>query len=728
MPWIAVPGMVRLQISGPMPEPPSSGSPATGGRPASDRLESWKEIATYLRRDVTTVQRWEKREGMPVHRHQHDRLGTVYAFRAELDAWARSRRLAGPGGEPAPVGPAITPAESHSPGAPGPTLPADVPAASGPAVPDAGTIAAPAPAAVRRRRMALVVAVGLAALVAMAVWSLRGRAPGLEGPLANALFQQLTDFEGIEQAAAISRDGRFVTFQSDQGGRMDIWVTQVGTGRFSNLTAGTALELVNPSVRTLGFSPDGSQVTFWARARSGVDRPEIGIWTVPLLGGPPRPFLEGVAELDWAPDGERLAYHTPGPGDPMFIRGASASDERQIFSAPAGLHSHFLAWSPDQAFIYFVQGVLPDRLDVWRIRPAGGPAERVTHHDAWVSHPVFLDARTLLYLATDPDGSGPWIRSLDVATGVAHRIASGLDRYTSLSASADGRRIVATRANPTSLLWRVPLAGDRADLSGAARIPLTTGNATSPRLGPDFLLYVSSRPTGDSLWKLQAGTSTELWTEPGARIAGAPSIDRTGRRIAFTSGQRGRTGLVVMNADGSGTRMLAGGLTLQGAPAWAPDGESITVGARVDGAPRLFRVPVDGSAPLVLVREHSMDPVWSPGGDRVLFSGPDVGTTFQVHAAVPDGSVPARPVLTLTRGARHLVFLPGRRAVLALRGEIGHKNLRRIDLETGAESPVLDLPADLEVRDFDLSPDGRELVLEQVKDHADLVVIDLPRR
>jgi TolB-like protein/tetratricopeptide (TPR) repeat protein len=62
-------------------------------RPPEDRLDSWKEIAAYLNRDVTTVQRWEKREGMPVHRHQHDRMGSVYAFSSELDAWLQSRRL-----------------------------------------------------------------------------------------------------------------------------------------------------------------------------------------------------------------------------------------------------------------------------------------------------------------------------------------------------------------------------------------------------------------------------------------------------------------------------------------------------------------------------------------------------------------------------------------------------------------------------------------------------------
>src|SRR5512133_186569 len=57
------------------------------------RLDSWKEIAAYLHRDVTTAQRWEKREGMPVHRHLHDKAGSVYAFSSELEAWQKNRKV-----------------------------------------------------------------------------------------------------------------------------------------------------------------------------------------------------------------------------------------------------------------------------------------------------------------------------------------------------------------------------------------------------------------------------------------------------------------------------------------------------------------------------------------------------------------------------------------------------------------------------------------------------------
>lgn len=63
----------------------------TASAPAG-RLESWKEIAAYLRRGVRTVRRWEKEEGLPIHRHLHKKLGTVYAHRSELDEWWGGRR------------------------------------------------------------------------------------------------------------------------------------------------------------------------------------------------------------------------------------------------------------------------------------------------------------------------------------------------------------------------------------------------------------------------------------------------------------------------------------------------------------------------------------------------------------------------------------------------------------------------------------------------------------
>lgn len=64
---------------------------ATAAGKQGERLDSWKEIASYLNRGARTVQRWEREAGLPVHRLQHERLGSVYAWRHELDAWWKSR-------------------------------------------------------------------------------------------------------------------------------------------------------------------------------------------------------------------------------------------------------------------------------------------------------------------------------------------------------------------------------------------------------------------------------------------------------------------------------------------------------------------------------------------------------------------------------------------------------------------------------------------------------------
>src|SRR4026208_454179 len=76
--------------------PPTAGGEAPKGpRPAGERrrLDSWKEIAAYLGRGIRTVQRWEREEGLPVHRLVHDKRGNVYAQRDELAAWWESRRV-----------------------------------------------------------------------------------------------------------------------------------------------------------------------------------------------------------------------------------------------------------------------------------------------------------------------------------------------------------------------------------------------------------------------------------------------------------------------------------------------------------------------------------------------------------------------------------------------------------------------------------------------------------
>ena len=68
-------------------EPNGHGSP----QKSHERLDSWKEVAQFFRREVRTVQMWEKKEGLPIRRQQHSKLGSIFAFRSELEQWWAAR-------------------------------------------------------------------------------------------------------------------------------------------------------------------------------------------------------------------------------------------------------------------------------------------------------------------------------------------------------------------------------------------------------------------------------------------------------------------------------------------------------------------------------------------------------------------------------------------------------------------------------------------------------------
>jgi len=76
------------------PDIPASGASLgpEGSPPSGKKLDSWGEIASYLGREVRTVQRWEQTEDLPVHRHEHKKKSTVYAYAGELDAWIKQRQ------------------------------------------------------------------------------------------------------------------------------------------------------------------------------------------------------------------------------------------------------------------------------------------------------------------------------------------------------------------------------------------------------------------------------------------------------------------------------------------------------------------------------------------------------------------------------------------------------------------------------------------------------------
>ena len=314
-----------------------------------------------------------------------------------------------------------------------------------------------------------------------------------------------------------------------------------------------------------------------------------------------------------------------------------------------------------------------------------GEPERLTNQHAAVNYPALVDARTLLYVAREEDGSGPWLWALDVERKTSTRVSPGVDQYTSIAASRDGRRLVATVANPSSSLWRVPIT-DRIAGDGAAEsypLPVPTGQASAPRFGKGSLFYLSARGTGDGLWKIENGQGSQVWRNVDAALSEPPAVSPDGDRLALVVRQSGKRTLWTMSTDGSNRRTLAESIDIQGAAGqgavdWSPDGHSIVAGGRDAKGPALFKIPVDGGAPERIVDGTALNPVWSPDGNLIVYAGRSIVGQVQLLGTRPDGAAVELPLPMVRPGGYR--FLPGGSGLVYLPA-IHSQDLRLFDFE-----------------------------------------------
>jgi Tol biopolymer transport system component len=458
------------------------------------------------------------------------------------------------------------------------------------------------------------------------------------------------------------------------------------------------------------------------------------VWLIPTTGGPARPFLKTAVMAVWSPDGTKIAYHETVPGDPIYIADSSGANSRRIFSAEPGVHCHYLAWSPDGRFLYFSMGVPPDEMDIWRIHSDGtGQPERITTQNSRVAYPALVDDRTLFYTATADDGTGPWLYTMDLNDRVPHRLSNAVEHYISIAAAAEiagrPRRLVATVSNPSVQLWSVPFTNAVAPESAASRITLPTARSAAPRFARDSsVFYLASRGGGDGLWRLSGANAREVWKTDQGSVVGATAVSPDGRQLCFPVGRRGHSTLNCMNADGTGARAVAESLDVRGAASWSPDGKWLAVAAMDGAGVRVFKIPVGGGPPVRLVDSVSSNPVWSPDGNFILYSGTPRARSVPVKAVTPDGQPYTVPALTVDRVGDSYRFLPDGKELVVKLGGFRHQDFWLFDVTTGQRRQLTALRPGESLQRFDVSPDGRRIVFERVRENSDIVMIELPPR
>jgi Tol biopolymer transport system component len=599
---------------------------------------------------------------------------------------------------------------------------------------DALAVARSAPSTPAKQRWGrtAVIAAGACIVAAMGffLWQVSpAPEPSWRARWANARIDRLTDFPGSEVDASISADGRLVAFLADRDGVFDAFVTQVGRDSFVNLTGGRFPQLFNEDVRNVGFSADASNV--WFRVADIASPASVSI--VPTSGGLVSPFLKTAVMAVWSPDGSKLAYHETVPGDPIYIADADGGNPRRVFIADAGVHSHHLTWSPDGRFLYFSHGLPPDDMDIWRIRSDGGRAERITTHNSTVAYPVLLDDRTLLYTATAEDGTGPWLYVTDVEDRVPRRVSTAVEHYLSISASAElpgrRRRLVATVSNPSVQLWSVPILDSVAGEQAARRMTLPTERSAAPRYGPDSSLwYLASRGGADGVWRLVGGRATEVWKPSQGAVVGAVAVSPDGRSVCFPIRRRSRSTLHCATAEGTSPRAIAESLDVRGAASWSPDGKWIAIAAKEGEGVRVFKIPIDGGPAIRLVDSMSFSPVWSPDGRFIVYSGIPRARSVPLKAVTPNGNPYPLAPLFVDRVGDSYRFLPNGKELVVKVGGFRHQDLWLFDVSTGRRRPLTALRPGESLQRFDVSPDGKQILLERVRENSDIVLIELPPR
>jgi len=453
---------------------------------------------------------------------------------------------------------------------------------------------------------------------------------------------------------------------------------------------------------------------------------------LPMMGGASHALMgEGNNAPSWSPDGTRLVYFNNAPGDPMFVADRSAADPTQILAPDEKrvLHNHNPVWSPDSKWIYFVRGIEPtDDMDVWRIRPSGDSLERLTEHHTDVNYLAPISSRTLLYIGHAEDQSGPWLWALDVESKVARRVSSGLDQYASVAASRDGRRIVATIANPTSSLWSVPILDRPVQEAEVKTYPVTTIRGLAPRFGATSLFYLSTRGAGDGLWRFRDGEASEVWKGANRALFEPTAVTKDELRVCVVVRQQGRRHLTIMSADGTNVRTLAASLDIlgeagQGTADWSPDGGWIVTGGRDAQGPGLFKIPAEGGEPVRLVAGQVANPVWSPDGKLIVYSGGFFNGQVELRGVRPDGHAVELPPLRVRPGGYRfvpdgtgLVYLPLLRSL----------DFWLYDFTTGKTRPLTHLDDQGLLATFDITPDGKQIVFDRTRTNSNIALIELP--
>ncbi len=529
-------------------------------------LRSWKEIAAYLQRDPRTVQRWEKAEGLPVHRLVHSSGGSVYAFTADLDAWLLARTRIAPPMPEALVTETILPA-------------------------------ATADNSQERRawRKHLLLAGLATTLLLAAAYSLWLRRKADRG--AAEIFDPapLTSAVGYEVSPSFSPDGSQVAYASitENSTRFNVLVKSVNGGEER------ALSLEGLNAFSPAWSPDGKRIAFLSSP--SVSDP-ASLWLTDLGGDKPVKLADTAGDgwpwyraIAWTPDSKSLvAVGRTNPDDTnsLFLYSLTNHSRQRITNSPVGYSDYFPAVSPDGRTLLFTRFGKGTASLYQADLARGAVTERRLYGER------FRNASSLAvcwdqsgqeaFLAVNVGGVGQiWRAPFHNSVSDPVMLASVSQNVLDLARGKSAGKIIFSTQQSDANLWRIAL----------------NGKSDGPQRGEGSL----------------ASTRDEL----------SAQYSPDGTQLAFESNRSGAWQIWVAQRDGSNAKALTHfGGPVTGSPAWSPDGKWLAFDSRVNGKAEIYIISTSGGEPVQLTRDNEPNvvPSWSRDGHWIYFSSPGGGS------------------------------------------------------------------------------------------------------
>lgn len=582
---------------------------------------------------------------------------------------------------------------------------------------------APAP----RRGWAVPAAVALVVIAALAWWFFRGRRSESATSFTSMTMTRLVE-QGQVKDAAISPDGTWVASVIEEPGGESIWASQIGATR--------RMRIVGPEDGQhtgLAFSSDSA----WLAYRRTIPNGTFSLNRVALLGGElVRLHADLPGAAAFSPDDARYAWiqiDPVGGRSALMVANLDGSQEHAVaaIERPRYFSRYGLAWSPDGRSVACLEGdatrwtehafrLVEVRVDDGRERSLGSHNWLWGGSMAWPAH-----GGRLFLSATEHLDDAYQIWSVVTSTGETSKVTNDLSNYSRVSATSDGRTVLALQTVKSYDLWVAP----HGDTDQSTQVTFGSVHAfNSMAFTPDGRLVYSAL-AGDyrNVWMIDASGGNLRQITSGAPGKEEVAVTPDGKYILYRSrGEIWRIGM-----DGSNPTPLTSGRN-DVHPQPTPDSRAVVYASfrnwspGIGGKPTLWRVPIDGGQPVPLSDIAASVPQVSPDGSLMGCEyfprlDPQLSPRF-VAILKAQGGEPIQVLEQLPRARSFFTWAPDGSAIEFSDTDGKVNNLWRMALSGGPPRKITKFESGL-IAGYAWSRDGKALAFARGTTSRDIVLV-----